>query len=257
MEKHLLETFAERLGQRRNEYLAEFKKAEEHLGAIAAERESEIEEHGQEEQSARVLTRLDDRTLHAVREIDAALAKMLKGSYGRCESCNRMISLPRLEALPAARYCKSCSARNEKRTPLPTAIPEPAPSAPVSEDANLLDDSDLAQLIRDHLREDGRIDTEELRIYCRNGTVHLSGALPSEPEHQIVSQILTDVLGISEVVDRIQIEGLLWERDNRSRENPLEVLPPGQEPAGTEDIAESNEEDKDFIAPGEPIPNEE
>jgi hypothetical protein len=58
-------------------------------------------------------------------------------------------------------------------------------------------------------------------------------------------------------VDRIQIEELDWQRESRTREKPPEVLPPGQEPPGTEDIAESYEEDKDFIAPGEPIPNEE
>jgi RNA polymerase-binding transcription factor DksA len=257
MDKKLLETLAERLRQEREEYLAEFRRAEEGLEAIAQERESEIEEHGQEEQSARVLRRLDDRTLHAIQEIDAALAKMLKSNYGRCESCKRMISRRRLEALPAARYCKNCSARNEKPTPIPVTMREIAPSAAVSQDANLLDDSDLTQLIRDHLRKDGRIDTEELRIYCRNGAVHLSGALPSEPEHQILVQIVTDVLGFREVVDRIQIEELDWQRESRTREKPPEVLPPGQEPPGTEDIAESYEEDKDFIAPGEPIPNEE
>jgi hypothetical protein len=46
--------------------------AEEGLEAIAEERESELEEHAQEEQSARFLTRLDDTILFAVKEIDAA-----------------------------------------------------------------------------------------------------------------------------------------------------------------------------------------
>lgn len=122
---------------------------------------------------------------------------------------------------------------------------------------NLLEDNELAEVIRQHLKEDGRIDTQELKIVCRNGVVHLSGALPSEAEHQIVLQTVTDVMGIEEVVDRIQVEELLWERESRTKEKPPEVLPPGQEPAGTEDIVESSEEGKEFVAPSEPPPKEE
>jgi hypothetical protein len=87
--------------------------------------------------------------------------------------------------------------------------------------------------------------------------VHLSGALPSEPEHQILLQIVTDVLGLKEVVDRIQLEELVWERESRTKELPPEVLPPGQEAPGTEDIVESSEEGKEFIAPAKPTPDEE
>ena len=122
---------------------------------------------------------------------------------------------------------------------------------------SLLDDVELAEAIREHLKEDGRIDSEELRILCRNGVVHLSGALPSEPEHQILLQIVTDILGLKEVVDRIQLEELVWERESRTKESPPEVLLPGQEPPGTEDIVESGEEGKEFTAPAKPTPEEE
>jgi hypothetical protein len=58
-------------------------------------------------------------------------------------------------------------------------------------------------------------------------------------------------------VDRIRVEELLWERESRTKEKPPEVFPPGQEFAGTEDIVESTEEGKEFIAPAEPPPKEE
>jgi hypothetical protein len=72
-----------------------------------------------------------------------------------------------------------------------------------------------------------------------------------------VLQTVTDVIGLEEIVDRIQVEELLWERERRSKEKPPEVLAPGQEAAGTEDIAESSEEEKEFVAPSEPPPKEE
>jgi RNA polymerase-binding transcription factor len=257
MDRNLLETFGAQLRKERKEYLDEFRKAEEGLDSIAEERESELEEHAQEEQSARLLKRMDDRTLHAVQEIDAALQRVRDGDYGICEACGDSIAVSRLRALPATRYCIGCEARNEKQAVIPPQEAKTPLAPPVPGDLSLLDDAELATAIREHLKEDGRVDAEELRISCRNEVVHLSGALPGEAEHQILLQIVTDVLGLKEVVDRIQLEELAWERESRTKEPPLEVLPPGQETAGTEDIVESSEEGKEFIAPAKPTPEEE
>ena len=38
-------------------------------------------------------------------DVERALAKLDKGSYGQCETCGKEITEPRLEAMPAARYC--------------------------------------------------------------------------------------------------------------------------------------------------------
>lgn len=257
MDRNLLDTFAEQLHKKRKQYLDEFRKAEEGLDSIAEERESELEEHAQEEQSARLLKRMDDRTLHAVQEIDMALQRVRDGHYGNCEACGASIAVSRLRALPATRYCIDCEARYEKQTATPAKAEEIPSAAAVPADLNLLDDAELAEAIRAHLKEDGRVDTEELRIFCRNAVVHLSGALPSEAEHQILLQVVTDVLGLKEVVDRIQLEELVWERERRTKEPPPEVLPPGQETPGTEDIVESSEEGKEFVAPAKPTPEEE
>ncbi len=48
-------------------------------------------------------------------EVDAALARIDAGSYGACEGCGRSIGEARLEALPAARSCISCAARERRR----------------------------------------------------------------------------------------------------------------------------------------------
>ena len=50
---------------------------------------------------AQARVRLDD--------IDAALARLRAGTYGRCEQCGEHISPQRLDARPAARLCIRCA----------------------------------------------------------------------------------------------------------------------------------------------------
>ena len=44
-------------------------------------------------------------------DVEHAIAKIDAGTYGVCESCHGEIATPRLEAMPAARYCISCAAK--------------------------------------------------------------------------------------------------------------------------------------------------
>ncbi|HVC24277.1 MAG TPA: TraR/DksA C4-type zinc finger protein [Acidimicrobiales bacterium] len=51
---------------------------------------------------------LSAQALAAVEEIDDALVKMDRGTYGVCEGCGELIPVARLEALPYARLCIAC-----------------------------------------------------------------------------------------------------------------------------------------------------
>jgi len=42
-------------------------------------------------------------------DIDAALARLDDGSYGKCDRCGTEIAEARLEALPSARWCLDCA----------------------------------------------------------------------------------------------------------------------------------------------------
>ncbi|MEO0010109.1 MAG: TraR/DksA C4-type zinc finger protein [candidate division WOR-3 bacterium] len=44
----------------------------------------------------------------ALREIDAALDRIARGTYGICERCGEPIPLARLEVIPYARLCMKC-----------------------------------------------------------------------------------------------------------------------------------------------------
>ncbi len=45
-----------------------------------------------------------------LQQVEAALARFEKGTYGRCEVCGQPINPERLEALPYATTCLTCSA---------------------------------------------------------------------------------------------------------------------------------------------------
>jgi len=42
-------------------------------------------------------------------DINLALEKIKKGTYGKCEKCGKQISIQRLKAYPEAKYCRECN----------------------------------------------------------------------------------------------------------------------------------------------------
>jgi DnaK suppressor protein len=78
--------------------------------------EPEVEEEGQEENIARLLARLDDRGKAEIEAIDAALARIAAGEYGRCVACGEAIPPARLDAMPTATTCVSCAQGRERKT---------------------------------------------------------------------------------------------------------------------------------------------
>jgi len=57
------------------------------------------------------LAQMDSRELS---RIERALARLKQGKYGVCESCERKITLTRLNALPYATLCINCERQMEK-----------------------------------------------------------------------------------------------------------------------------------------------
>lgn len=49
------------------------------------------------------------RARRLIEEIDAALRRIDRGAFGRCEQCWVSIPVERLEAMPHARFCVRCS----------------------------------------------------------------------------------------------------------------------------------------------------
>lgn len=58
---------------------------------------------------------LIENETEALKEIDAALARIDAGTYGACESCGKKIGKARLRAVPYARLCIDCKRTEEAR----------------------------------------------------------------------------------------------------------------------------------------------
>jgi BON domain-containing protein len=123
---------------------------------------------------------------------------------------------------------------------------DPPDSGRLPPDLDQLDDDELVAELRDTIREDDQLDVEELQIHARNGVVYLEGAVPSEPEHEIPAGDSTDVAGVQEIVDHLEVQRLARERDDRSKNEAAQDVTPGtipdQEPyGGTDDVLWSQE----------------
>lgn len=51
----------------------------------------------------------------ALLEVDDALRRLYRDEYGVCETCGEDIAIKRLEAVPQARLCLDCKAKEEKQ----------------------------------------------------------------------------------------------------------------------------------------------
>ena len=200
---------------------------------------------------------MDPNTLKALRD-----QLQREGRDIACESCGKEISESRLRAEPTAAVCADCAQTRAEADANPPSEQESRASGAgaLPPDLDMLDDQELAQNLGELIREDGRIDTHELNIGARSGVIYLEGALPSEPERQILLNVLTDVAGVREIVDHLEIQRLAWERSDRSKAEDAEDVPAGnvhrREPyGGTENINVSEEEGVNYEPPENPPPS--
>lgn len=173
------------------------------------EPEKELEETASKETMSRGMAQRSESIQTEIRNIDIALTKMEEGGYGRCEACRRPIKLKRLRAIPWTRHCVQCAGMRETFSPGGVGTPI------IETGAEALTDEEMLDAILDELQSDDRVETQELEISCEEGVVYLDGVLPSETDHQILLEIINDVLSFNEVVDDLSIDRQLWERVDR------------------------------------------
>ncbi|HLZ38315.1 MAG TPA: TraR/DksA C4-type zinc finger protein [Mycobacteriales bacterium] len=58
---------------------------------------------------------LANNRLDLLNQVRHALDRLDRGTYGRCESCDRPIAKPRVQAFPSATLCRECKQREERR----------------------------------------------------------------------------------------------------------------------------------------------
>jgi len=82
---------------------------EEREGSYGKREETATEYSGLEKQFASL-----QRTSEELAEVEHALGKLEKGTYGLCDSCGKPIPADRLEVVPQANLCVECKARQPK-----------------------------------------------------------------------------------------------------------------------------------------------
>ncbi|GAA1438872.1 TraR/DksA C4-type zinc finger protein [Leifsonia poae] len=109
-----LDELAALLQDRRAKDLGEAEHLAESLGVVLSARgESADDEHDPEGPTLSYewsrLQALRGETADDIVAVDAALARIEEGTYGRCMRCDRMIGVERLRARPTAELCIACA----------------------------------------------------------------------------------------------------------------------------------------------------
>ncbi len=240
----------ELLLKQRREIFERLRRLESDWQALG-ERDIELEEEAQKADETSLFDQLDELEKDEIEDIDLALCRIAAGSYGICESCEKLISLKRMEALPATRLCRRCAQRyEEKQKKLPRAR-EVITCAKLPDEYKNLTDEELQIVILEHLRNDGRVDLEELEVSCRNGIIYLEGVIPSDNEYLILLRILTDAMGFTSVVDHLEINKLIWEREDRAP-GKAGFRPSADTDEISDDVFESQEKESPYMFPDRP-----
>lgn len=110
--RHQLE---ERMQALRAEILEELSRSDNERYAEIAQQTHDLEDQS----LADLLVDLNladiDRHVNESREVEAALIRIAKGTYGYCLDCGDEIGVERLQAYPTAERCIDCQSQHEKR----------------------------------------------------------------------------------------------------------------------------------------------
>lgn len=101
-----LEVIERKLKKRRAELLGELREIADALDDAPPQ---DWEDRSAERQGDEVLEALGQHDKEEVRRIDAALFRIVSGTYGECQKCGEAISPKRLEALPDTPFCARCA----------------------------------------------------------------------------------------------------------------------------------------------------
>lgn len=74
-----------------------------------------MEDEVSETQEREIAYALASREKQSLKQLNQALERISKGTYGACQTCGEDINKPRLEAVPHATQCIKCQSKEEKR----------------------------------------------------------------------------------------------------------------------------------------------
>lgn len=115
MKKNDREFFRKKLLAMREDILNKAKKLKEDSYNLGTDGIQDMADAASNTYTADILMSISDNDLTSLKDIDNALDRIAKGTYGICEECEEKISEKRLEAKPVARYCINCKRQMEEK----------------------------------------------------------------------------------------------------------------------------------------------
>lgn len=113
-----------------------------------------------------------------------------------------------------------------------------------------LDDRELRDVVRSHLRAHNGLDADYITVRVNDGTVILDGRVGTDNERRVAEHVLTDVLGLTVQNDLVvqaihRAESPMDIDDHLAEEDRAEGLLLGDRPVSLDPEAETVEEDID------------
>lgn len=109
LDPKLIDEFRRQLLEGRAALLRTVAIADDELAGLEAPGPGDSTDRSAAASTAALVSRLAGQDKLELDEIAQALRRLGSGAYGTCESCREHIALPRLRAVPAARFCRPCS----------------------------------------------------------------------------------------------------------------------------------------------------
>lgn len=78
----------------------------------AGDAEGDLMDRASADTEAELQLRLHQSEAHLLHAIEEALARIRRGTFGVCQTCNQPISRARLEAVPWTPHCRDCKERS-------------------------------------------------------------------------------------------------------------------------------------------------
>lgn len=112
-----------------------------------------------------------------------------------------------------------------------------------------LNDAEMRELVRTHLRAHSGVDPDDVNVTVRDGRVVLEGRVGTDGERRIAEHVITDVLGLVDVENNLVVDPIRRAEspaaidDHLAEEARTEGLALGDQPVSHSPEAEHLEED--------------
>ena len=114
MNKKKLNQFRSQLKSIRSELLGDVEKSNQNIKESETGQMADISDHAARTYNRQLEGELGEQEWQKLKQVDAAIEKIVEGEYGVCTKCEASIPEARLEVVPYTEFCTQCLSEMEK-----------------------------------------------------------------------------------------------------------------------------------------------